>query len=993
MIKKFSLLLNLFLALNISAQEQISNIDPELGDYSSIPNYGIRDNTDYFIEVNNHLLFVATNPQTETNLWGLSKIEGSKPKLIESLNNDRKIYPMISRSLNEFSIKKDNLLYFISAKTELWRTDGTSEGTQFIKQLDGLFRSIYKTINDEFIISTTNGKKTSLWISNGTSANTIKYHTINESNNSPNDNLIGFKELNNEVLLVNTDLGIWITDGTSENTNLIINDEKIVANTKARINSEVYFTTIRSSDNAYIFYNYNLTDNILTKIKEFADYNLISTTITVNDKAYVSIAKTNNSNNYEWEIWESQGTENTTNLISTTEVNFSSFPFRITSDNSNNLALLYRDKDNQLILSKLNINNNFITEVKQFLDNARSSSYNIEFNKETNLFFIYTLENDQIQTQFWTSDLTNLNTIQVDNLNGALNVFPFNDKFYFPKVLSKNETPQIGVEIWEINQTFEDLNLVENLNTEKFTFPYNLRVKHLINDNLVFQGHLSQDIKGYNFSSNNVEQLISSEITGYPIERGNYRKQSIIFQNKSFEIFRGLFPTSSEFSKQSKVFISDGTVNGTKEIDESNIYNNDRFKILGHIFNNKLYFLEFDRKGSNNISDHRRIITSYDGSNYEKIAELEPTTERYFDNLLDLKFAFSGSDKFYMIRSNLFQGRNANITISDGISNALEINANAKHAIIFKDELYFSGSKNTEDTNIQLYKINKLTNAVELLKKIYNNGSSNPANFRVLNDKLVFTAFTEDNGIELWVSDGTTEGTILLKDINNSPTSSFHNNFIQYNIDLQIFEELNNELFFLINHENSGTELWKTDGTTNGTVAVTNNSKIKFNAISDLKKINSNLYFTAETKEHGEELWKTDGTPEGTAVAVDLVPGSGSSYPDDIFEYNNEVYFWATANEDGRQIWKLLDSTLNTTDLTIENSNIFLYPNPTSDFIYFNNIKSVNNIKIYSVDGSQVISIKELKTDKLDISNLANGTYIITCNLDSINTATKIVKL
>src|SRR5690554_5563796 len=68
----------------------------------------------------------------------------------------------------------------------------------------------------------------------------------------------------------------------------------------------------------------------------------------------------------------------------------------------------------------------------------------------------------------------------------------------------------------------------------------------------------------------------------------------------------------------------------------------------------------------------------------------------------------------------------------------------------------------------------------ELVKDINPTGDSNPSQQALLNGKLYFQAYDGTNGIELWVTDGTTAGTQMIKDIN--PTGgSFPSGFTEYN--------------------------------------------------------------------------------------------------------------------------------------------------------------------------------------------------------------------
>ncbi|MFN7972733.1 MAG: ELWxxDGT repeat protein [Acidobacteriota bacterium] len=64
------------------------------------------------------------------------------------------------------------------------------------------------------------------------------------------------------------------------------------------------------------------------------------------------------------------------------------------------------------------------------------------------------------------------------------------------------------------------------------------------------------------------------------------------------------------------------------------------------------------------------------------------------------------------------------------------------------------------------------------------------------------------------------------------------------------------------------------------------------------------LYFAAQDPALGIELWKTDGTPAGTVLAVDVVPGAGSSSPRVLTPLGNNLYFFGLdATQSGRGLW------------------------------------------------------------------------------------------
>src|SRR5207247_1215185 len=71
-------------------------------------------------------------------------------------------------------------------------------------------------------------------------------------------------------------------------------------------------------------------------------------------------------------------------------------------------------------------------------------------------------------------------------------------------------------------------------------------------------------------------------------------------------------------------------------------------------------------------------------------------------------------------------------------------------------------------------------------------------------------------------------------------------------------------------------------------------------------------YFAANDGTNGVELWKTDGTPEGTELVKDIQPGPGSSNPRSLTSFNGKLYFRASDGENGEELWHS-DGTVNGT--------------------------------------------------------------------------------
>ena len=111
------------------------------------------------------------------------------------------------------------------------------------------------------------------------------------------------------------------------------------------------------------------------------------------------------------------------------------------------------------------------------------------------------------------------------------------------------------------------------------------------------------------------------------------------------------------------------------------------------------------------------------------------------------------------------------------------------------------------------------------------------------------------------MTDGTAEGTTLLKDINEGSASSFPRSFTQ----------LGDRLVFTAGDDTNGQELWVTDGTAEGTTLLKDiNEGSASSSPFDFTQLGDRLVFTATDHTNGRELWVTDGTAEGTTLLKDI---------------------------------------------------------------------------------------------------------------------------
>lgn len=201
---------------------------------------------------------------------------------------------------------------------------------------------------------------------------------------------------------------------------------------------------------------------------------------------------------------------------------------------------------------------------------------------------------------------------------------------------------------------------------------------------------------------------------------------------------------------------------------------------------------------------------------------------------------------------------------------------------------------------------------VTLVKDIWpgiGNALLNDPQLTVFNNNLYFSADDGVHGKELWKTDGTEAGTVMVKDINPGSLSS---NPTQFTIS-------NNQLFFVATDPVFGRELWKTDGTDAGTVLVKdiNPSNDNTHQISGLIDYNGTLFFAANNGINGIELWKSNGTENSTIMVRDIYPGALSSSPANFSIHGGFLYFTATGtNPDGvlvgRELFRTTGDELGT---------------------------------------------------------------------------------
>lgn len=240
------------------------------------------------------------------------------------------------------------------------------------------------------------------------------------------------------------------------------------------------------------------------------------------------------------------------------------------------------------------------------------------------------------------------------------------------------------------------------------------------------------------------------------------------------------------------------------------------------------------------------------------------------------------------------------------------------------------------------------TKAGTVLVKNIRSGSysSSVYGLTAVGDGVFFNARDGVHGRELWHSDGSKAGTVLVKDIQPGARSGSPS----------YFAPVGDEVFFAANSDDDGGDLWRSDGTAAGTVLVKNLAGDDYYGLANMVGVGDTVYFAASDETHGQELWRSDGTQAGTVLVKDIRPGAYESYPRNLTAVDGELYFTARDGHHGDELWRS-DGTAAGTELVEDIADEAASARPrllteSGGLLFFSADDGVHGTELWSSDGS-----------------------------------------
>ena len=771
---------------------------------------------------------------------------------------------------------------------ELWKTDGTAEGTVLVKDISpggGNSSPVRMTnVNETVFFFANDGSHTNLlWKSDGTEEGTVLVKAISSTPNRMT-NVSGtlFFALNREL---------WKSDGTEAGTVLLKEFASAFAVSGLTNTSGTLFFTANDGIHSRELWKSDGTEEGTVLVKDIRASGS-SDPLSLHD-VNGTLFFTANDGIHGRELWKSDGSEEGTVLVKDIAPGSASSGF--TSDLPANvngtLFFAANDGTNGKELWKSDGTAEGTVQVKD-VNPGDGSSLPSRFatfsNVDGTLFFWANDGTDGYAV--WKSDGSHEGTVLVKDIfqgddDSLLPLFSGGFTSFDGEAFFTANDGTDGYELWKSDGTEQGTVLVKDIAPGVSSGASTLAN---VGGTLFFRGNDGVH-EGELWKSDGTE-------AGTVMVKDINPNTTASSRPHSFTAVGNLtFFVAGQPSSGSELWRTDGTQAGTFLVkDASPGAFNSEPRFLTNV-DGVLYFTAWDARGWEPLSPFPPIALFKSDGTAEgtvRVKEIIPSGRDTFE--LRRSLINANGTLFFNVEREVRLGRTVNeLWTSDGTEEGTVVIAERGwYPTDVNGTVFFSGSgrlwktDGTEEGTVLVHPGGILVNRL----------------FGNVNGTLFFSGAEATHGFELWKSDGTEEGTIMVKDINPDASSSVRRSYESIVVD--------GVLYFRANDGTNGYELWKSDGTEEGTILVKDIGPGSVGSYPTLlTNVAGTLFFQANDGTHGHEWWKTDGTEAGTVLLKDINPGpAGStasfSYPDGPFTaaVDGTFYFAADVGS-GNALW------------------------------------------------------------------------------------------
>ena len=755
---------------------------------------------------------------------------------------------------------------FFSAETdqhgrELWRSDGTDEGTLMVSDIlpgpRGSHPSQLVVLGDQLYFKVNSGR---VWKSDGTEAGTSKIVEF--------DSVYALDVFKDKLYFIG-DGRVWQSDGTAAGSSPVGSAEHIEA-WDLFVSEEAVFVAGRDK-----------VGNGIWRISQEAIGEVLRGTagaerfVQFNDEVFIS--GRDPKDEYRWRVWKIGPASETATLVQTFEN--ASLSDMVASPS----AVLFR-------VNRQVPEGRHPAEVWR-TDGVDGGTYQLTFPGSEDFFPSWLMEGTRsvfisgfsYGDEMWSSDGTQAGTVRLESVT-------VQSRTPSDTAVINDEQFLLGAALWQTEGTEPGTIKIKDVEGPK----YSAQVIG-VGDTLYFNGQEEEGSElwksdGTPEGTNLVRDIrpgladLDENEDCFACPRGPHMLAAIHKQ---------LYFTGSDGS----LYITDGTVDAIREVAD---VSTDQIIQLNDV----------------GLFQYAGSLWVTDGS--------EEGTRPYFefeqteDLQIQLTDAQLGNDSFFFLDSS---ASNRQLWKTDGTESGTSIVANLPEATssiaeitVFADRLVFRVntptsqelwvSDGTSDNSGPVFDFGPPS---DIPVHHTRDAANLPWDFENLGERLVFAVNTKEFGRELWATDGTSQGTERLTDIVVGEESSIRGS--NHASSLHPLWVAGEQVFFAagdgaVGSRAFGSSIYVSDGTKAGTRQIAGIDQNVRASIYEAIDFNGDLIFaTSLSTEHGEELWRSDGTPEGTELIKDIHPGRWHGAPRGLTVFDGNVYFAASDRSNNRELW------------------------------------------------------------------------------------------